>query len=151
MHDRQPTCLGLGSFPLCNRWCFDTIPAQLPMSAFLFDRHSQTCPICHHAVPTNRGKKIKGLYVCPHCQVRSIVCWSGHYVRDPAPLETLSERRSLRSRSLKGDRGRTGKTWLVYPIAIAIGAIALGILSVSLEEMPLPEIPFIETIESDTE
>ena len=53
------------------------------MSTNTFDNHYVTCPICQR---NNRTKPIKsyiGLFTCPYCQEKLVVCQSGHYVRDP--------------------------------------------------------------------
>ena len=53
------------------------------MSTNTFHNHYVTCPICQK---NNRTKPIKsyiGLFTCPYCQEKLVVCQSGHYVRDP--------------------------------------------------------------------
>ena len=53
------------------------------MSTNTFDNHYVTCPICQR---NNRKTPIKsyiGLFTCPYCQEKLVVCQSGHYVRDP--------------------------------------------------------------------
>lgn len=105
------------------------------MSAPLSDTHSLTCPICHHRNRVPAGKLLNGLYTCPSCQTHLVVCWSGHYVRDPlsgqVPLLNLNSGDVLRRKSrplsrLLRDAG--GLKWIVV-----LGAIALSLTVVSLK------------------
>lgn len=69
------------------------------MSTDTFDNHYVTCPICQR---NNRTKPIKsyvGLFTCPYCQERLVVCQSGHYVRDPFIWRQMMISSSLRRQS----------------------------------------------------
>lgn len=69
------------------------------MSTDTFDNHYVTCPICQR---NNRTKPIKsyvGLFTCPYCQQRLVVCQSGHYVRDPFIWRQMMISSSLRRQS----------------------------------------------------
>ena len=48
-----------------------------------FDNHYVTCPICQRNNRTTPIKSYIGLFSCPYCQEKLVVCQSGHYVRDP--------------------------------------------------------------------
>ncbi|NMG57983.1 hypothetical protein E1H12_05440 [Geitlerinema sp. P-1104] len=120
------------------------------MSAPLSDTHSLTCPICHHRNRVPPGKLLNGLYTCPSCQTHLVVCWSGHYVRDPlsaqAPWLSLKTGEVLRRKSrplsrLLRDVG--GVKWIVL-----LGAIALSLTFASLKvsesseyQLNLEEVP----------
>ncbi|MEA5620729.1 hypothetical protein VB711_23225 [Cronbergia sp. UHCC 0137] len=69
------------------------------MNTHTFDNHYVTCPICQR---NNRTKPIKtyiGLFTCPYCQERLVVCRSGHYVRDPFTWRQMIISSSLRRQS----------------------------------------------------
>ncbi|MDB9535554.1 hypothetical protein PN451_06800 [Dolichospermum planctonicum CS-1226] len=53
------------------------------MSTNTFDNHYVTCPICQRNNRTTPIKSYIGLFSCPYCQEKLVVCQSGHYVRDP--------------------------------------------------------------------
>ncbi len=53
------------------------------MSTNTFDNHYVTCPICQRNNRTTPLKSYIGLFTCPYCQEKLVVCQSGHYVRDP--------------------------------------------------------------------
>ncbi|MFN7658580.1 MAG: hypothetical protein ACK5P3_10650 [Dolichospermum sp.] len=53
------------------------------MSTNTFDNHYVTCPICQRNNRTTPIKSYIGLFTCPYCQEKLVVCQSGHYVRDP--------------------------------------------------------------------
>lgn len=53
------------------------------MSTNTFDNHYVTCPICRRNNRTTPIKSYIGLFTCPYCQEKLVVCQSGHYVRDP--------------------------------------------------------------------
>ncbi|MDY6937132.1 MAG: hypothetical protein SWY16_05630 [Cyanobacteriota bacterium] len=69
------------------------------MSAYLFNRHSVTCPVCHHVNDIQSGHIPSGLYTCPHCHARLIVCWSGVFVRDPFSTTPFDAGQTLRRQS----------------------------------------------------
>jgi hypothetical protein len=53
------------------------------MNTHTFDNHYGNCPICQRSIRTKSVKAYIGLFICPFCQERVVVCKSGHYVRDP--------------------------------------------------------------------
>ncbi|MBD2270252.1 hypothetical protein H6F62_16215 [Anabaena sp. FACHB-1391] len=53
------------------------------MSTNTFDNHYVTCPICRRNNRTTPIRSYIGLFTCPYCQEKLVVCQSGHYVRDP--------------------------------------------------------------------
>ena len=53
------------------------------MSTNTFHDHYVTCPICQRNNRTTPIKSYIGLFTCPYCQEKLVVCQSGHYVRDP--------------------------------------------------------------------
>ena len=53
------------------------------MSTNTFDNHYVTCPICQRNNRTTPIRSYIGLFTCPYCQEKLVVCQSGHYVRDP--------------------------------------------------------------------
>jgi hypothetical protein len=69
------------------------------MNIHTFDNHYVTCPICQR---NNRSKPVKtyiGLFSCPYCQEKLVVCKSGHYVRDPFTWKKMMMSSSLRRQS----------------------------------------------------
>jgi hypothetical protein len=69
------------------------------MNAHLFDSRSTQCPFCHRLSRGKQGEVLSGLMVCPHCQERLVVSWSGHYVRDPFTLKRVETEHMLRRQS----------------------------------------------------
>ncbi|MCW9682060.1 hypothetical protein FJR41_014875 [Dolichospermum planctonicum UHCC 0167] len=53
------------------------------MSTNTFHNHYVTCPICQRNNRTTPIRSYIGLFTCPYCQEKLVVCQSGHYVRDP--------------------------------------------------------------------
>ncbi|MBP0001250.1 MAG: hypothetical protein J7641_20045 [Cyanobacteria bacterium SID2] len=100
------------------------------MSAPTFDTHSITCPICHHTDKVRAGKLFNGLYTCPSCQTRLVVCWSGHYVRDPFSLGRLDFAQILRRQSRPVSRMLRDVSPLKW--MAALGVVAVGITMISL-------------------
>ncbi|QYX31984.1 hypothetical protein [Sphaerospermopsis torques-reginae] len=69
------------------------------MNIHTFDNNYVTCPICHR---NNRTKPVKtyiGLFTCPYCQEKLVVCKSGHYVRDPFTWKKILISSALRRQS----------------------------------------------------
>ncbi|MGD1875509.1 MAG: hypothetical protein ACFB02_20935 [Mastigocoleus sp.] len=69
------------------------------MSTHTFDNHYVTCPICQKNTNHKPIKSCIGLYSCPYCQERIVVCKSGHYVRDPFILRQMIISSELRRQS----------------------------------------------------
>jgi hypothetical protein len=69
------------------------------MNIHTFDNNYVICPICQE---TNRTKIVKtciGLFTCPYCQEKLVVCKSGHYVRDPFTWKKILISSALRRQS----------------------------------------------------
>lgn len=71
------------------------------MSTHTFDNHNHylTCPICQRNTNPKPVKSCIGLYSCPYCQEKIVVCKSGHYVRDPFILKQMAISSELRRQS----------------------------------------------------
>ncbi|WP_071599787.1 hypothetical protein [Mastigocladopsis repens] len=69
------------------------------MNTHTFDNHYLTCPICQKNTTPKPVKTCMGLFTCPYCQERLVVCHSGHYVRDPFTYKQITISSSLRRQS----------------------------------------------------
>ncbi len=69
------------------------------MSTNTFDNHYVTCPICQRNNRTTPIKSYIGLFSCPYCQEKLVVCQSGHYVRDPFIWRQMMISSALRRQS----------------------------------------------------
>jgi hypothetical protein len=69
------------------------------MSTNTFDNHYVTCPICQRNNRTTPIKSYIGLFACPYCQEKLVVCQSGHYVRDPFIWKQMMISSDLRRQS----------------------------------------------------
>ena len=104
-----------------------------------FDTHAIVCPHCAQPSRPLPDEPLNGLYTCPNCKTRLVVCWSGHFVRDPATSHhrkfTLNLRRQSRplARAMR-DIG-------IVPIIGLVGAIALGGLMLANGFGQLPDRP----------
>jgi hypothetical protein len=91
-----------------------------------FDNHYATCPICQRS---NRTKPIKtyiGLFTCPFCQERLVVCKNGHYVRDPFTWKQMMIAAALRRQSQPLARIIRDFVVIKRPvIALAVGSAIL--------------------------
>jgi hypothetical protein len=90
-----------------------------------------------------------GLYSCPYCQERLVVCQSGHYVRDPFTYNkqvTLSS--SLRRQSRPLARILRDFVILKSPVIALVvgGAILLGVIGMS-QQASEPDSPQLPTTE----
>lgn len=123
------------------------------MNTHTFGNHSVTCPICQR---TDRPKQLKlchGLYTCPYCQEKLVVCWSGHYVRDPhnckqqVVLAHLLRRQSRPWARIMRDLG-----FLKRPsVLVALGsAILLGVSVITLESLNHQQNPLDRMVEEVT-
>ncbi len=103
------------------------------MNTHTFDNHYVACPICQRY---GKGKQIKsyiGLYTCPYCQERLVVCQSGHYVRDPFTLNQIMICSALRRQS--SPISRIIRDFILFKrplLAFAVGsAVFLGMMSIT--------------------
>ena len=69
------------------------------MSTNTFDNHYVTCPICQRNNRTTPINSYIGLFTCPYCQEKLVVCQSGHYVRDPFIWRQMMISSALRRQS----------------------------------------------------
>ncbi|HLO84395.1 MAG TPA: hypothetical protein VK203_05175 [Nostocaceae cyanobacterium] len=96
------------------------------MNTNTFDNHYVTCPICQR---NNRTKPVKtyiGLFTCPYCQERLVVCKSGHYVRDPFTWKHILISSALRRQSRPLARIIRDFVSLKRPmVALAVGGAIL--------------------------
>ena len=69
------------------------------MSTNTFHDHYVTCPICQRNNRTTPIKSYIGLFSCPYCQEKLVVCQSGHYVRDPFIWKQMMISSALRRQS----------------------------------------------------
>lgn len=118
------------------------------MSTNTFHNHYVTCPICQK---NNRTKPIKsyiGLFTCPYCQEKLVVCQSGHYVRDPFIWRQMMISSALRRQSRP--LARIIRDFIVIKrplLSLVVGsAIFFGIVTMTQDNMSHhgQEIPQIE-------
>jgi uncharacterized protein YbaR (Trm112 family) len=69
------------------------------MNIDTFDNDYVACPICHRNAQQRLTDSHIGLFSCPYCHQRLVVCRSGHYVRDPFMLKQIMLCSSLRRQS----------------------------------------------------
>jgi hypothetical protein len=103
------------------------------MNTHTFDNHYVTCPICQRNATPKPVKTCIGLYTCPYCQERLVVCQSGHYVRDPYTLKQMMISSALRRQSRPLARIVRDFVLLKRPmVALAVGgAIFLSIITMT--------------------
>ena len=118
------------------------------MSTNTFHNHYVTCPICQK---NNRTKPIKsyiGLFTCPYCQEKLVVCQSGHYVRDPFIWRQIMISSVLRRQSRPLARIIRDFIVIKHPLlSLVVGsAIFFGIVTMTQDNMSHDgqEIPQIE-------
>jgi hypothetical protein len=118
------------------------------MSTNTFHNHYVTCPICQK---NNRTKPIKsyiGLFTCPYCQEKLVVCQSGHYVRDPFIWRQIMISSALRRQSRPLARIIRDFIVIKHPLlSLVVGsAIFFGIVTMNQDNMSRngQEIPQIE-------
>ncbi|MEB3151762.1 MAG: hypothetical protein VKL60_22440 [Sphaerospermopsis sp.] len=96
------------------------------MNIHTFDNNYVTCPICQR---NNRTKPVKtyiGLFTCPYCQEKLVVCKSGHYVRDPFTWKKILISSALRRQSRPLARMiRDLPLFKRYLLALAMGSAIL--------------------------
>ena len=69
------------------------------MNIHTFDNDYVACPICQRNATQRLAETHTGLFRCPYCQQRLVVCSSGHYVRDPFMLKQIMLCSALRRQS----------------------------------------------------
>ncbi|MBD2440233.1 hypothetical protein [Nostoc sp. FACHB-110] len=103
------------------------------MNTPIFDNHYVTCPICQRNAKPKPIKTYIGLFSCPYCQERLVVCRSGHYVRDPFTFKQIMLCSALRRQS--SPLARIVRDFLPFKtplIALAVGsAILLSMVAVT--------------------
>ncbi len=103
------------------------------MNTHTFDNHYVTCPICQKNTKPKPVKTCIGLFNCPYCQERLVVCQSGHYVRDPFTLKQIMLSSALRRQSRP--LARIIRDFVLFKrplIALVLGsAILLSLLAVT--------------------
>ncbi|MGM3306436.1 hypothetical protein ACSQ6I_10705 [Anabaena sp. WFMT] len=96
------------------------------MNIHTFDNHYVTCPICQRNNRTQPVKTYIGLFTCPYCQERLVVCKSGHYVRDPFTWKQIMISSALRRQSRPLARMIRDLVLLKRPlVALAMGGVIL--------------------------
>ncbi|BAY61705.1 hypothetical protein NIES22_17720 [Calothrix brevissima NIES-22] len=96
------------------------------MNTHIFDNHYVTCPICQRNATPKPLKSCVGLYSCPYCQEKLVVCPSGHYVRDPFTIKQMMVSAELRRQSSPLARIVRDFLFLKRPaIALAVGSMML--------------------------
>ncbi|MBD2294014.1 hypothetical protein H6G06_11055 [Anabaena sphaerica FACHB-251] len=105
------------------------------MNIHTFDNNYVTCPICQR---NNRTKPVKtyiGLFTCPYCQEKLVVCKSGHYVRDPFTWKKIVITSALRRQSRPLARMIRDLLLLKHPLlALAMGcAVLLTTIAITQE------------------
>lgn len=69
------------------------------MNIHTFDNDYVACPICQKNAKQRVAESHIGLFSCPYCHQKLVVCPSGHYVRDPYMLKQIMLCSSLRRQS----------------------------------------------------
>jgi uncharacterized protein YbaR (Trm112 family) len=121
------------------------------MNTHTFDNHYVTCPICQRNATPKPIKTCVGLFSCPYCQEKLVVCQSGHYVRDPFTLKQMMISSALRRQSSPLARIIRDFVFLKRPVvALAVGSvmilsmIAMTQQSTSCEQEIVPKIEKID-------
>jgi hypothetical protein len=120
------------------------------MNIHTFDNHYVTCPICQRNASAKLGKTYIGLFSCPYCQQKLVVCPSGHYVRDPFTLKQIMICAALRRQSSPLARIIRDFVLLKRPVlSLAVGiAVFLSMLTITQKntnyDQPLPGIEEIQ-------
>ncbi|MBD6619680.1 hypothetical protein FNW02_28640 [Komarekiella sp. 'clone 1'] len=105
------------------------------MNTHTFDNHYVTCPICQRNATPKPVKTCIGLFTCPYCQERLVVCQSGHYVRDPFTWRQMMIASALRRQSRPLARIIRDFVLLKRPmVALAVGsAIFFSMIAITQE------------------
>ncbi|WP_224087486.1 hypothetical protein [Nostoc sp. MS1] len=113
------------------------------MNTHTFDNYYVTCPICQKYAKAKQIKSYIGLYTCPYCQERLVVCQSGHYVRDPFTLNQIMICSSLRRQS--SPISRIIRDFILFKrplLALIVGsAIFFGMISVTQQKTSYNQQP----------
>ncbi|QSJ19022.1 hypothetical protein JYQ62_09945 [Nostoc sp. UHCC 0702] len=117
------------------------------MNIHTFDNHYVTCPICQRNARPKPIKSYIGLFSCPYCQERVVVCRSGHYVRDPFTLKQMLICSALRRQSSPIARIIRDFILLKRPlVALAVGsAILLSMIAVTQQSTSYDQQPLLGT------
>jgi uncharacterized protein YbaR (Trm112 family) len=103
------------------------------MNTHTFDNHYVTCPICQRNARAKPVKTYIGLFSCPYCQERLVVCQSGHYVRDPFTFKQMMLCSALRRQS--SPLARIIRDFILFKhpvVAFAVGsAIFLSAITIT--------------------
>jgi uncharacterized protein YbaR (Trm112 family) len=103
------------------------------MNTHTFDNHYVTCPICQRNARAKPVKTYIGLFTCPYCQERLVVCQSGHYVRDPFTFKQMMLCSALRRQS--SPLARIIRDFILFKhpvVAFAVGsAIFLSAITIT--------------------
>lgn len=107
------------------------------MSTNTFHDHYVTCPICQRNNRTTPIKSYIGLFTCPYCQEKLVVCQSGHYVRDPFIWKQMMISSALRRQSRPLARIIRDFIFIKRPLlSFVVGsAIFLGIVTMTHDNM----------------
>ncbi|MDB9303686.1 MULTISPECIES: hypothetical protein [Cyanophyceae] len=103
------------------------------MNIHTFDNDYVACPICQRNAKQRLAESHIGLFSCPYCQERLVVCRSGHYVRDPFMLKQIMLCSALRRQSSPLARIIRDFILIKRPIlSLAVGlAIFLSIMTMT--------------------
>lgn len=96
------------------------------MNIHTFDNHFVACPVCQRNVRQRLAESHIGLFTCPYCHQRLVVCHSGHYVRDPFMLKQIILCSALRRQS--SPLARIIRDFIVIKRPILSLAVSLAIL-----------------------
>ncbi|MEA5552000.1 hypothetical protein VB713_13705 [Anabaena cylindrica UHCC 0172] len=122
------------------------------MNIHTFDNHYVTCPICQRNNRTQPVKTYRGLFTCPYCQERLVVCKSGHYVRDPFTWKQIMISSALRRQSRPLARMIRDLVLLKRPlVALAMGGVILLTTIAITQEKTSDNIPLIPETEKVNE
>ncbi|AFZ58950.1 hypothetical protein H6G54_23960 [Anabaena cylindrica FACHB-243] len=122
------------------------------MNIHTFDNHYVTCPICQRNNRTQPVKTYRGLFTCPYCQERLVVCKSGHYVRDPFTWKQIMISSALRRQSRPLARMIRDLILLKGPlVALAVGGVILLTAVVMTQEKTNDNIPLVPGTEKVNE
>ena len=120
------------------------------MSINTFDNHYVTCPICQRNNRTAPIKSYTGLFTCPYCQEKLVVCQSGHYVRDPFIWRQMMISSALRRQSRPLARMIRDFIFIKRPLLSLLVGSAVFLTIVTMTQNNIShdhqEIPQIEKI-----
>lgn len=119
------------------------------MNTHTFDNHYVTCPICQRNATPKPVKTCIGLFTCPYCQERLVVCQSGHYVRDPFIYKQIIISSALRRQSRPLARIIRDFVILKRPVVALVvgGAIVLSMIGMTQQATDYDDYPSLPKIE----